>query len=122
MKDPMKVKHRLVHSTDELKGMILEHPDLPMLVFAGDEANTGDYSYTVCTSVGVKVGEYLDCLNEVSDEIIFTDREYFEEELADKLFDKHADLPDDEWEALIQKKMEEYAPYWKPCIIVFVDN
>lgn len=33
----------LLHSADELKQLIVENPDLPILVFAGDYANNGDY-------------------------------------------------------------------------------
>ena len=29
---------------------------------------------------------------------------------------------DEEFTAYIKAEMELYAPYWKPCIIVYVDN
>lgn len=35
----------LLHSADELKQLIAENPDLPIVVFAGDDTNTGDYTY-----------------------------------------------------------------------------
>lgn len=34
----------LLHSADELRQLIRENPALPLLVFAGEEANSGDYA------------------------------------------------------------------------------
>lgn len=50
----------LLHSADELKQLIVENPDLPILVFAGDYANNGDYPYMSCSHVSVEKGEFLD--------------------------------------------------------------
>lgn len=50
----------------------------------------------------------------------FTDRDEFEEAIADSLADR--DCTDEEFNALVKKEMAEYDPYWKPCIILNVDN
>lgn len=39
----------LLHSADELRQLIRENPTLPLIVFAGEEANSGDYSYMSCS-------------------------------------------------------------------------
>lgn len=41
----------LLHSADELRQLIHENPTLPLLVFAGEDANTGDYSYMSCSYI-----------------------------------------------------------------------
>lgn len=41
----------LLHSADELRQLIRENPTLPLIVFAGDEANSGDYSYMSCSYI-----------------------------------------------------------------------
>lgn len=41
----------LLHSADELRQLIRENPTLPLIVFAGEEANSGDYSYMSCSYV-----------------------------------------------------------------------
>lgn len=41
----------LLHSTEKLRKLILDNPDLPLLVFAGEDANSGEYSYQACASV-----------------------------------------------------------------------
>lgn len=43
-----------------------------------------------------------------------------EEAVADSLADRNC--TDEEFDALVKKEMAEYDPYWKPCIILNVDN
>lgn len=43
-----------------------------------------------------------------------------EEAVADSLAD--SDYTDEEFDALLKKTVAEYDPYWKPCIILNVDN
>lgn len=57
----------LLHSADELRQLIRENPTLPLIVFAGEEANSGDYSYMSCSYVKAYKGEYLDCSQSVND-------------------------------------------------------
>lgn len=58
----------LLHSADELRQLIRENPTLPLLVFAGENANTGDYSYMSCSYIKAYRGEFLDCAQSVNDE------------------------------------------------------
>lgn len=114
----------LLHSADELRRLIREYPTLPLLVFAGEAANIGDYPYTSCSYINARKGEYLDCAQVVNDCMCFTDRDDFRESLADCLVDTldDWDCTDEEFDTLVEKKMAEYDPYWKPCIILDVDN
>ena len=84
--------------SDELRKLITEHPDLPLLVMAGDNANDGDHSYTVCSYIRAELGEVLDCEQGVDDTMIFTDRDEFEEKLGDNFYDPelHEGLTDEE--------------------------
>lgn len=77
----------LLHSADELRQFIRENPTLPLLVFAGEEANSGDYSYMSCSYIKVYKGEFLDCAQTVNDCMCYTDRDEFEETVADSLAD-----------------------------------
>lgn len=110
----------LLHSGDELRRLLLERPDLPLLVFAGDEANIGDWSYMSCGSVHAEVGEFLDCQQGINDERCFTDREEFEDEARDNYCD--FDGSEREFEQFMDDLILSYEPYWKPCIIVYVNN
>lgn len=124
MKESEKKPTDLLHTGDKIRKILLEHPDLPLLVFAGDECNSGDYSYMSCTLVTAEVGEFLDCQQDVEPERCYNDRGDFEEALADRLYysDEAKGKTDEEFDALVKEKMAEYDPYWKPCIILWVNN
>jgi hypothetical protein len=114
----------LLHSADELKQLIVENPDLPIVVFAGDDANIGDYSYTSCSYIKAYKGEFLDCAQTVNDCMCYTDRDEFEDDVADALAgeEQYRALPVDEFNFLVERTVNEYDDFWKPCILLHVDN
>ena len=123
----------LTKATDELKKLIDEHPDYPIVVLAGEEASGGGYYWTFCSDISFDIGEVLDC--EVpyggiyGDDSVCCDRDYFEEQMQDWLFDKLQDdgvdvqhMPDAEFDKLLKEEMEKYEPYWKKVIEIWVTN
>lgn len=114
----------LLHSTDELKRLILEHQELPILVLAGDNANIGDYGFMSCSRVRAQEGEFLDCEQKIDACKCYTDRDDFEDDVADFLAgeEQYRDLPDNEFNALVERTVNEYDDFWKPCILLHVDN
>ena len=113
-----------LHACNDLKRLIKENPELPIVMLAGENANSGDYSTMFCSSVNACIGELLDCMQEQNDEICYTDRDEFREQIEDNLAmsDEWADKTDEEIEAEADRIEAEYEPYWKKCIIVVVDN
>ena len=113
-----------VHAADNLKKLISENPELPIVILANEDANCGDYAYTFCTSVHAEIGEILDCWQEQNDEICYTDRDMFREQIEDNLSmdDEWDGKSDEEIEAEIDRIEAEYEPYWKKCIILTVGN
>ncbi len=113
-----------VHAADKLRQLILDNPDLPLVVLVGDEANTGDYSYMFATSVSAEIGEILDCNQEFNDCICYTDRDDFEDDVGESVYYQHEDEdhPDEWWEEETKRVAAEYDPYWKKCILLTVDN
>ena len=114
----------LLKSGAGLRQMLLDYPDLPLLVFAGEDANSGDYYYMSCCSVNANIGEFLDCEQTINDERIYEDRDDFRKDVADLLadMDENCTLSDDEFDAKVDETVAQYDPYWKKCIIVYVDN
>ena len=117
----------ILSSAEELRQLVIDNPGLPLLVFAGEDANCGgDYSYMSCSNVSAHGGEYLDCMQTVNDCKCYCDRDDFEEDLNDSLYDGHEEMwgtaTEEEWDALLKKELAEYEPYWKPCIILYVNN
>lgn len=114
----------LLHSADELKRLILGHQELPILVLAGDNANIGDYGFMSCSRVRAQEGEFLDCEQEIDTCKCYTDKDDFEDDVADFLAgqEQYRDLPDEEFNAVVEQTVNEYSDFWKPCILVLVDN
>lgn len=131
MKDKEKWPTGVVVDNAGIRKLILDNPDLPLVFLATEDANIGDYHTMFCTSVSAEIGEVLDCNQGIDDEIIYTDRDDFEDAIYDKLCndDYDEELPDydqelpDEWfQAEAKRIASEYAPYWKPCILITVGN
>ena len=119
----------LTKSTDELKRPIAEHPDYPIVVLAGDNANTGDYSWTFCSDISFGIDEILDVEAPYNDEMVCTDRDTFEERMSDwfygKLDDEGVDvdqMPDAEFEKQLKEEIAKYDPYWKDVIAIWATN
>lgn len=120
--------------TTELKKLIEEHPTYPIAVLASEEANSGDYSWMYCSYIRFRVGEILDCDQPVNDEIIFNDRDDFEEQLEEWLWDKmcddisHNGMYDDreptekEFQKALDKEKAKYEEYWTDCILIYAGN
>lgn len=112
----------ILHPTTELRKLIIENPDLPLAVFAGESANSGDYSSTSCSDIHAYIGEILDCETDVCEDRIFDDRDELEEVLFDKLADEHPELSSDELDEMLKRQLDELNQYWEKCIILYVDN
>ena len=108
----------LTKDTEELKRMITENPDLPIVVIAGSEANTGEVSTMYCADIRFSVGEILDCEVPYT-ECVETDRDNFAEQIEEWLWDemcgndKDSRLSEVLFEEALQEEKAKYEPYWK---------
>lgn len=116
------MSYSLTHSSDELKKLILENPDLPIVVLAGEEASGYDFYWTYCSSVSCHISEILDCDYYDYDDIVFTDRDRIEERIKDMLYDEYYGKPDEEYEKAIKDKLAELEPYWTKVIAIYATN
>lgn len=114
---------KISKSTEALKQMILENPDLPILVMASYDGCSDEYYWTYCSSVTFNVGEYMS-YNVFDDDWLIDDREEFEEKLRNTLADEpeYEDLTEQEFDTLIENKLKEYEPYWVKAIFICADN
>lgn len=103
--------YELSKKSDELKKLILENPDLPIVVLAGEEANCGDHNWMFCSIISFSIDEILDCDYVDYDDTVFTDRERLEEKISDDLYDDFADAPAEEYDATVAKRLKELEPY-----------
>lgn len=121
MLDREKQPTGLMHSGEQLRKLLLEYPELPVIVFANDSANSGDYAWMSCTDISAEVGEFLDCQQEYNDCYCFTDRDEFRDEIAENVY-LDQEITDEQLERETERIFAEYEPYWKPCIIMTVGN
>lgn len=114
----------IVHDTTELRKLIAENPDLPIVVLAGEQAWIEDYSYTCCTEVSCKIGWVLDCEIPFGDGIVPTDEDDFKEQLENYLCDlpECENLSDEEFDKRLKDELAKYEPYWKKVIAIYADN
>lgn len=115
-------KFCLSKKSDELRKLILENPDLPIVVLAGDEANNGEYIWMFCSYIRFCIEEILDCDYVASDDTVYTDRDALEDDIADDLYDEYSDKPQEEYEAAIQQRLAELEPFWTKVIAIYATN
>ena len=114
----------LSKSSDELKQLIAENPDLPIVVLVGRYAVSDDYGYTYCSDIHFSIEEILDCTLPFGDDYVYNDRDDFEDALSDYLADceEYENLSDEEFQTLLIKELNKYEPYWKKVIAIKGDN
>lgn len=118
---------KLSRQTKELKELIAAHPDYPIVVLAGEEANSGDYSWVYCMDVGFSVGEVLDCVCPYNDEEICADRDEFEEKMEELVYDEMRcdsgkEPTEEEFQQRFKEELERYEPYWRKVIEIWATN
>ena len=112
----------LTQKTDELRKLILENPDLPIVVLAGEEAASSEYYWTYCSNISFHLDEILDCDFYDYYDTVFTDKDRLEEKIADDLYDEYCNKSEEEYEAAIKREVEKYEPYWKKVIAIYATN
>lgn len=114
--------YSLTQKSDELRKLILENPELPIVVLAGQEANNGFFSWMYCSSISFGLDEILDCDYYDYDDAVITDRERLEEKIEDDLWDEYHDKSEEEYDAAVKREIEKYEPYWKKVIAIYATN
>ena len=110
--------------TDELKELITKYPDYPIVVLCNYEVCGDDsYNWWYAPYLSFSIGEILDCEQDVNDEKVYTDRDEFEEEIADILGDSgdYDETMDEEFDAIVKAELAKYEPYWKKVIQIKAD-
>ena len=93
--------------TSNLRQLILDNPDLPLIIFCGDESWDGEHAYSSASASKGSIQELT--LYESVYDAVWMDREDYAEKLADDLCDdeEYKDMTDDEYDKMIDKKVNE---------------
>ena len=104
-----------LNDTTILRNLILENPDLPLLIFVGEEAWSGEYGYEQADVVRGEIQE----LSLYNDEV-WMDYDDYEDRLTDDLSyeEEYENLSDDEYEKMIDEKMKEVE--FVKAIVIYV--
>lgn len=89
--------------TTTLRNLIIQNPDLPLVIFSGEDAWTGEYPYEYSDVTSVQIKELTMYDNS------WLDRDDYAESLANDLGDddEYKALSDDEFEQMICDKVKE---------------
>lgn len=89
-------------STNELKKLIVENPDLPLLIFVGEEAYLGMYGYNSADAHGISIKE-LTLYNDM-----YVERDELEDQLTDDYsYGEFESLSEEDFEKMIKQKISE---------------
>lgn len=111
----------IIKDSAELRKLIAENPELPIVVMCDSESVVEDYAYTYMSDVRCHVGEVLDCRTPYTD-YVFDDREDFIERISDSVSDEYGDLPDEDFDKVVEAKAAAYERYWRKAIIICAQN
>lgn len=126
IEDPSKKDNRLflLNECKDLKKLMFENPDLPLLFMAGNTGNDGDFMYMSCHSISASKCELLDDSPNFGDGSIYTSKEQLREDLEFYLLGEgeNCELNGRQFKKLVDEEMEKYEDKWRECIIVYVGN
>lgn len=111
--------YKISKESDELKKLILENPDLQLVVLACEESWDGEHAWTFCDNISFRIEEILNCDYVDDHDCVFVDRDALEEHIENCLYDEYCDQPEEEYEAAIVKKLAELEPYWEKVIAIY---
>ena len=85
----------------ELKRLVIENPDFPLLIFCGEDSWSGDY----CYEQAIASKPYIEWLTLYDD--CWIERDDYEDRLRDDLCDweEYKDLSDEEYDKMIRHKV-----------------
>ena len=95
-----------LEDTTELRKLIIDNPDLPLLIFCGPETNSGEFPYESNKDIACDIQEltlYKDW---------WIPKDEYEEQLRDDLCDEcdeeeYIDMTDEEYDTMIDQKVRE---------------
>lgn len=92
-----------LNDTINLRNLIIERPDLPLIIFCGEEAWSGDYGYTQADASSGSI-ETLTLYHDM-----WLPKDDYEEQLYNDLSDveEYKSLSDEEYDRMVKKKVAE---------------
>ena len=113
----------LVHDSAELRKLMQEHPDCPVVVLANEESACSDYDWTYCSRIRCAMSQILDIATPYDDdENVFTDREEFRDAIAEAIDAAEPDYSGRTLEEAVEAEYKKYEEYWRDVIAIYASN
>ena len=113
----------ILADTTELRKLILENPTLPIVILCGKNSKSGEYGWIYASDIRFDLGEILDCDQPINEEIVYSDRDMFNEQLDEWLWDKELGaIGEEAFQKMLAEEKAKYEPHWKKCILIYADN
>ena len=95
--------HCSLNDTSNLRQLIIENPDLPLIIFCGEESWIGEWHYNQADASQGTI-KNLTLVND-----IWVEEEEYVEQLTDELSfsGEYQDMSDEEFERMVEQKVEE---------------
>lgn len=107
--------------TDELRKLILENPDLPIVVLTHWEVCADDNGYWYGHSISFEINRLIKVVENSGDIVFFSDEEDFYDYVSYAIeYDyDYEKMTDAEWQKTVEEKCKEYEPLWTKCIVIY---
>lgn len=113
----------LVHDSVELRKLMQEHPDIPVVVLADEESACADYAWTYCSRVRCAMSQILDVKTPYDgEESVFTDKEEFRDAIAEVIDAEHPTVTDRVLDEMVEAEFKKYEEYWRDVIAIYASN
>ena len=112
----------VIHDSSRLRQLIIENPDLPIVVLADEDANIDYGGWMYCSDVYFDIGYILDIRTPYDGESLFIDEDDFEEAIHEYLYYEEMGLTEEEHADKVKTELEKYKPYWRKIIAIYASN
>lgn len=114
-----------IYNSAELRKLIADNPDLPIVVLASEEANGGEWEWQYCEHVFCGIDEVL-CLENMFgyDRAIFNNTTDLQEAIIDHMrgLKTYESMADEEFEEAVNREFCMYSESWQKVIAIYATN
>lgn len=115
----------LAQDSTELKKLLAENPDLPIVTMTCDDVCMEGYGWCYSCNVWCSITTILDCETPFKSDYVYDNENDFKEDLAEYLYElnpsKYKEIPNEDFDKLVDEEVQKYVPYWKKVIAIHAD-
>lgn len=106
---------------DAVRKLILENPNLPIIVATSWDVVGDSYGWWYSDNVTARVDNVIYWVDSYGDIKYIDDEEDLEEYIIDSLDEDYGHLDNEDFDELVEKTLQSYDSLWTKCIIIYAD-